>query len=283
MVKSNSRGGDFVFKEASNQKIWTWHRVPMPCECGRPVETFLHYGDTVEIIFTSGIEGEATVNGKVIRISDKNAIYIAPKQLHSVIYRSGGEFIRVLHINLEVLERYIGVKNILSVQDKSLDLIPNQLKDFGNIYANALVAAGEENSFGKRLLATLAIINSLASLAPRGVAHVLPVSDASRFIEWVENNYQRRITMNDAAKFFGYSKNYFCRWLKNSIGTGFSDFLSAVRISHACAYLSDGHTIEETAELCGFSDPSYFVKVFKRLRGTTPKKYLAQSKEQLGY
>ncbi len=77
--------------------------------------------------------------------------------------------------------------------------------------------------------------------------------------------------MNDAAEFFGYSKNYFCKWLQNSIGTGFSEFLNVVRISHACAYLLDGYTIEATAELCGYTDSSYFIKVFKKFRGTTRK------------
>lgn len=282
MVKSNERGGDFVFKETNEPKIWKWHTVPMPCECGRPVETFLHYGDTVEIIFTSGIEGDATINGKEIKISGRTAIYVAPKQLHSVIYRSGGEFIHVLHINLEMLEKYIDVKNILSAQGKSLEFIPSECRDFDKLYSNARIAANKEEPFGKRLLATLEIMISLVSTARSGIA-LSPASDASRFLEWVEENYRKKITMNDAADFFGYSKNYFCHWLKKSIGMGFSDFLSVVRISHACAFLSDGHTIEETAELCGFSDPSYFVKVFKRLRGTTPKKYLAQSKEQLGY
>ena len=278
MVKLNCEGGDFVFKEASNQKIWTWHRVLLPCERGRPVETFLHYGDTIEIVFTNGIDGEATVNGKSVKISGKTAIYIAPKQLHSMIYKEGGEFIHVLHINLEILERYLNIRNILSAQGKSLEFIPCECKDFDKIYAVALIAASEENSFDKRVAATLEIINHLASCARSGNNPTSPVSDASRFLEWVESNYHRKITMNDAAEFFGYSKNYFCRWLKISVGTGFSEFLNVVRISHACAYLLDGYTIEATAEICGFSDPSYFIKVFKRLRGTTPKKYLAENR-----
>ena len=173
----------------------------------------------------------------------------------------------------------------LSPSQAHYDLFKNTLnaisytdKDFDKIYAVALIAASEENSFDKRVAATLEIINHLASCAHSGNTPTSPVSDASRFLEWVESNYHRKITMNDAAEFFGYSKNYFCRWLKISVGTGFSEFLNVVRISHACAYLLDGYTIEATAEICGFSDPSYFIKVFKRLRGTTPKKYLAENR-----
>ena len=272
-----------MFKEATDPKIWRLHRVPMPKERGSNVDTFLHYGDTVEMIFTSGVEGEATVNGKPIKISGKTAIYIAPKQLHSVVYRSGGDFIHVLHINLEMLEKYIGVKNFLSAQGKSLELIPSECRDFDKVYSCALVASNEDAPLGERLLATLEIMNSLSESAEEGIALSSPAGDASRFLEWVEDNYQKKITMNDAADFFGYSKNYFCKWLKNSIGTGFSDFLNVVRISHACAYLSDGYTIDATAELCGFGDPSYFIKVFKKLRGTTPKKYIAKNRENYGY
>ena len=60
----------------------------------------------------------------------------------------------------------------------------------------------------------------------------------------------------------------------------FNDFLNAVRITHARSLLEGGCSVEKTAEKCGFSDPSYFSKVFKKFVGTTPKSYTTNQGEK---
>lgn len=272
-----------MFKETSTSKIWMWHSVPMPKDRGIPTNTYLHYGDTVEIIFTKGIVGEATVNGRRIKIDGDTAIYIAPRQLHSVVYLSGGEFIHVLHINIEKLEKYINVKNLLGARGISLDLIPSSIQSFDKLYKNACIAADEDIGFYRRLIATLEIITSLADTADRYILASVTDSGAARLLEWVEANYSKKVTIKDASGFFGYNKNYFSKWVKQTSGTGFNDFLNSVRISHACVYLSDGRTVEEVAELCGYTDSSYFIKVFKKFRGSTPKNYVAKRLGEDGY
>ena len=272
-----------MYKESYPSQIWMWHTVLMPRELGQIVNTYPHYGDTLELIFTDGVTGEVTINGKRVELSGRTAVCIAPKQLHSVVYRSGGNFTRVLHINLEMIEKYINVKNIFSGEGRSLDDVPSRCREFDILYENALIIADSDAALDKKLLATLAIISTLLSSSERSSMIRSRESGAMRLVEWVESHYLQRITMRDAAEFFGYNKNYFSKWINNTTGTSFTDFLSSVRISHACAYLSNGHTIEDTAELCGFSDPSYFTKVFKKLRGTTPKSYALMARESEGY
>ncbi len=42
----------------------------------------------------------------------------------------------------------------------------------------------------------------------------------------------------------------------------------------ACELLSAGKSsVTETAFACGFNDLSYFIRVFKRFQGVTPKQY----------
>ena len=105
----------------------------------------------------------------------------------------------------------------------------------------------------------------------------IPVAEYSKIaidmIAFVEDNYGRKLTLQDAAKHFGYSKQYFCKWCKSEFGVAFNEFLNAVRITHARSLLTGGYSVEETAEKCGFSDPCYFSKVFKKFVGTPPKAY----------
>lgn len=100
---------------------------------------------------------------------------------------------------------------------------------------------------------------------------------AMKMIDFVEENYANKLTLQTAADYFGYSKQYFCKWCKKEMSISFNEFLNSVRITHAREFLSDGYSVEETSERCGFSDPSYFTKVFRKFVRTTPKAYIRRT------
>ena len=55
------------------------------------------------------------------------------------------------------------------------------------------------------------------------------------------------------------------------------DYVNQYRIEQAChQLLTTDFPITEVAFNRGFNDSSYFIKVFKKYKGTTPKKYLKQ-------
>lgn len=54
----------------------------------------------------------------------------------------------------------------------------------------------------------------------------------------------------------------------------FTEFLTSVRLEAAKKLLNSGTCrVSEVAQLCGFSDPGYFSKVFKKAFGVPPNKY----------
>ena len=75
------------------------------------------------------------------------------------------------------------------------------------------------------------------------------------------------------AKHAGMTTSYLCRVYKREQGTTVNAYLTQVRIERSKAMLSEGVPIAETAKRCGFSDQSYFTKVFRQLEGTTPLRY----------
>jgi len=52
-----------------------------------------------------------------------------------------------------------------------------------------------------------------------------------------------------------------------------SEYLTDYRIRQACKMLSKGILVKITALSCGFEDPFYFSRVFKRLMGMSPTEY----------
>lgn len=57
-------------------------------------------------------------------------------------------------------------------------------------------------------------------------------------------------------------------------GYTFLEYLTQVRLDAAKKLLLDGSCrVSEVAQLCGFADPGYFTRIFKKNFGTTPGKY----------
>jgi len=61
---------------------------------------------------------------------------------------------------------------------------------------------------------------------------------------------------------------------KQVTGISFKEYLNKVRIEEAKSLLEHtDYSIMEIAVACGYSDQSYFTKVFKKATGITPKQY----------
>ena len=71
----------------------------------------------------------------------------------------------------------------------------------------------------------------------------------------------------------------------SNVGQSPIDYLTGYRISEACSLLKNtGLSIAEIAVSVGFFDQFYFSRVFKKVKGVPPSKYLAalEKDPQLG-
>ena len=70
------------------------------------------------------------------------------------------------------------------------------------------------------------------------------------------------------------SPSHFSKQFKSITGVGLSEYINVSRISKAEKLLrKTNKPITEIATECGFNDSNYFAAVFKKIKGTTPKKY----------
>lgn len=100
----------------------------------------------------------------------------------------------------------------------------------------------------------------------------------SEVIDWIEDNITEAITLQELSKKAGLNEKYFCRIFKNSTGKTPIDYINSLKINLACNLLSDGKSVTEAAFTSGFSDLSYFSKVFKKYKSCSPKQWMAAIK-----
>jgi two-component system response regulator YesN len=91
--------------------------------------------------------------------------------------------------------------------------------------------------------------------------------------QYIDLNY-RDVTLDDIAQRFYMNKNYFCSLFKSTIGEGFVEYLTALRMEHAKRLL-EGSELKtyEVADYVGYSDQRYFSQVFRKLTGMKPTEY----------
>ena len=93
-------------------------------------------------------------------------------------------------------------------------------------------------------------------------------------IEFIENNYSNNIKINDIANYIGINRSYLTHIFKKNIDTSPQEFLVTYKIDKACTLLQNTDlSIKVVAKSIGYSDPLTFSKIFKKVKGESPKNY----------
>ena len=96
----------------------------------------------------------------------------------------------------------------------------------------------------------------------------------NKVFEFILNNYKEQIYVNDIASKLNMSVPAFSRYFKHHTRKTFSDYVTEIRIGHACKLLmEDNHTISEISYQSGFDNLSNFYRHFRKTVGIIPKDY----------
>ena len=96
-------------------------------------------------------------------------------------------------------------------------------------------------------------------------------------VDYIICHLHSRILIEDTAEYLRISPSYLSRLFKKEIGVSFGEYVNKLKIEEAASLLLyTEYSDTEISNLLAFSSQSYFIKVFKKYMGTTPKKYKKQ-------
>lgn len=94
-----------------------------------------------------------------------------------------------------------------------------------------------------------------------------------RVIEYISNNYSKKIQIDELAELTDMNRYNFCRFFKGYAGMTPIEYLNLHRINEACRLLqSSGCSVTDAALQTGFESMSYFSKIFRKYKNVTPSK-----------
>lgn len=95
-----------------------------------------------------------------------------------------------------------------------------------------------------------------------------------RIFAYVEQHYREAITLNEVARYMGFSPYYFTKLFKRNTGMTFVAFLNEYRLNKAkWILLNEDLPMSAVAEAAGFGSVKTFHHFFKGATGISPLKY----------
>lgn len=93
-------------------------------------------------------------------------------------------------------------------------------------------------------------------------------------INYISKNFDKDITLQSTSEHIGVTPNYLGRLFVAESHQTFTEMLNEIRIKKALELLGDlTLSVSSIAALVGFSNSTYFIRVFKRAVGCTPGEY----------
>lgn len=91
---------------------------------------------------------------------------------------------------------------------------------------------------------------------------------------YIRQNFRRDISLEEVSRKVNISPYYFSKLFKEESSENFIDYLTRIRMQEAKRLLKDRSlTIKQVCAMCGYSDPNYFSRMFKKQEELTPSEY----------
>ena len=95
-----------------------------------------------------------------------------------------------------------------------------------------------------------------------------------KIINYIDNNYEKDISLNEIADIFGYTPQYFSSFFSKHMNQTFQAYYDTLRInSHAYMLESNDFSLEEISIKSGFTDYRSYIRAFKNIYKITPSEY----------
>ncbi|ODM27354.1 AraC family transcriptional regulator [Acetivibrio mesophilus] len=257
----------------------SWHMEPNIHEC-------------FEMVYIKRGHAVFEIAGYPAEIGPNDIIIIKPNQPHKFIVKSesGCEFIV---LSFKFVNRFDGQYSDVSLEN-FLDFVSSKetgafitlkvsQKNDIIVLLNRILKEKENPDIGSELINYLLVMelfvlisralkmeweNSIKNKSPK-LKELIQAS-----VNYINNNYERDISLKDIARYVFLSTSYFTRAFKEEMGISPINYLLQVRVERAKELLKDTDSrISDIALSVGFSNQQRFNDIFKKYVKLTPLQY----------
>lgn len=249
-----------------------------------------------ELTYMRSGQAEFAIDGRTVKVEKGGTVVIHPHMQHTIKVINGHADMLVLYFGFsrpgntniapQTMEQFI--RFVYGSDTETRDAAPYILirgKSRQEIVslAERIMREKRRESYGRDLMLQLLAMELLVALA-RGLREEWEESlrvrhgKARELVhiarDYIADNYDRDISVSDAAGYVFLSQGYFTRAFREETGMSPMTFLMQIRVEHACRLLAYRDIkVSGIAEQVGFSSPQRFNAAFRKYMGMTPMAY----------
>ena len=250
-----------------------------------------HYHPELELIHFHQGSGTQFVGDNIKRFEAGDIVLLGPNLPHFWRYDQPGEASRtpystVIHFRENLWgEAFLNLpetRPIRSLLDKAKRGIlvtgKKEQQRLGSLISDIHQAEGLDRLLQLlRTLSELAMCNRLHLLSSIGFQPGFSDGEHERInaiYDFTFQHFKRNIYLEEVSRVAQLVPNSFCRYFKFKTGKTYSQFVTEIRVGHACKLLIDNKiSIKQVCFECGFNNFTSFNQSFKRITGKVPQAY----------
>lgn len=250
----------------------TIHIVNIVLETKIQDSSRLHNEAVYKMHFVSSGEGYLHTSAGKRSLKPGDVFFTFPSTPYALESGDGFEYLYVTYLGTRSNKIYESLKISRS------NCIFCDLDESRPMWLAALNAPKEASG----LRAESLILYVFSMIAERTLPQGRPIGSADAVLmikKHIDDNISSHsLTLESISSALSYNAKYVSTVFKRKMGIGISEYISTVRIQHACALMEQGFSsIKDIASLCGFKDALYFSRVFKSKMGISPSDHMSKS------
>lgn len=226
---------------------------------------------TLVVLINSGV-AKMQLDGELVSLKSKDIMVINNNCVFSNFFKCSEDFesIQLIYENLHIKEEYN--KNFSKIDGLNLEHIPGI---FNSIYAEFKKSQKNSINIVSSLSETLYYLlnreNNCISI--KSLKNNLDPS-ISIVKEYIEKNYMDDITLDKLSKVCHLNRFTISHSFKKQVGMSPINYLLWTRIEISKGLMENKrNSITDVSISVGFTNPSHFSQVFKKITGLSPSKY----------
>jgi len=242
-----------------------------------------HWHSEIEILYCMTGSYKVRVKNTEYSVSAGQAVFVGSAELHEYYGMEPGTKALLVEIGPLLLKQGFRelAEHAFSCPVVEVDRVSAELYDlFSTIIRELESGATTEAEWNIRscLYALSAVMRRELQSENRQVARqsqrIKTMLNIYKAINYVHENYNLEIKVEDMAKLTGYQVSNFCKHFKWATQMSFHKYLNTFRINTACCLLMErSESVSSIAEKVGFSETKTFCRVFKECVKMTPTEY----------
>ncbi|WP_226667892.1 helix-turn-helix domain-containing protein [Metabacillus litoralis] len=255
----------------------------------------LHWQDHMEFILIRKGKFHVQIQEQFTELYEGDVLFVNANETHGAYSMTeGSELISIVfnealirNLSLDSTEK----KYVLPIINQELK-IPSIIKA-KNPVASSLTSLLEElyleyieKKKGFELFIKANLIHSIALIFRLSEAKLDSIqsnredTSIQSILIYLSENFQKQITITEAATYCNLSPNYFCYVFKKTTGKTFVEYVNMLRVHEADRLLREGsNSISEVAYQVGYSNLTYFGRVFKQYKTCRPRDVVKEVRE----